>query len=399
MFNKPGDEGFEEPVVVYPETIGVVKGSVDIKSPDIFGSGMGVKLPLYDPESFPEADRVKIPTESNFIDHDNLIYKVAVDLVRGKVPMMWGPAGVGKTQLARHMAFLMQVPFERVPLGETSEREDVTGHYELKGSNTEWVQSRLARSFGRPGVTCIDEWNAAPPAVLHVARPVLDDSAALALDAYDGRILLKHEHNFMIATGNPDWMPQYAGLLPLSEADADRLSHINVGWPKVDVEAEILLNHVKAKDLDRVPAWHLVCGLLAWSDIRTQIDAGSIGVTAGTRSLVNFVELLQYHTVREAMSKVYERMDAQSYGRVVQSIDHHRWDKYTTPRAVELDSHTTLLERLSSLATDKEHDIVRCDECELPYCEEHSLGCGESGCEHMEEHFELVEHKDSRYVT
>ena len=50
LFNKPGDEGFEEPVVVHPETVGVVKGSVDIKSPDVFGSGMGVSLPLYDPE-------------------------------------------------------------------------------------------------------------------------------------------------------------------------------------------------------------------------------------------------------------------------------------------------------------------------------------------------------------
>ena len=206
MFTKPGEGATPvDPVVIHPETIGEVKGVVEVASPDVFGSGVGVTLPLYDPESFPEADRVKIPAESTFIDHDDLTYKVAVDLVRGRVPMMWGPAGVGKTQLARHLAFLMQVPFERIPLGETSEREDVTGHYELKGSTTEWIQSRLARSFGRPGVTCIDEWNAAPPAVLHVARPVLDDSAQLALDAYDGRILLKHQHNFIIATGTPAW--------------------------------------------------------------------------------------------------------------------------------------------------------------------------------------------------
>ena len=369
MFTKPGEGSTPvDPVVIHPETIGEVKGVVEVASPDVFGSGVGVTLPLYDPESFPEADRVKIPAESTFIDHDDLTYKVAVDLVRGRVPMMWGPAGVGKTQLARHLAFLMQVPFERIPLGETSEREDVTGHYELKGSTTEWIQSRLARSFGRPGVTCIDEWNAAPPAVLHVARPVLDDSAQLALDAYDGRILLKHQHNFIIATGNPDWMPQYAGLLPLSEADADRLSHINVGWPKPALEAEIMLNHVKSKDLNRVPAWHLICGLRAWTDLRTKIDEGGLSVTAGTRSLINFVELLQYHPVREAYSKVYERMDSQSYSRVVQTLDHHNWSRFSTPLAVDLPAGakgvSALMERLQDLC-DEPADAPpeECDEC------------------------------------
>lgn len=391
MFNKPGEgptpiDSDVDPIVVHPETIGEVKGVVEVSSPDVFGSGVGVTLPLYDPASFPEADQVKIPKESDFIDHDDLVYKVAVDLIRGRVPMMWGPAGVGKTQLARHMAFLMQVPFERIPLGETSEREDVTGHYELKGSSTAWVQSRLARSFGRPGVTCIDEWNAAPPAVLHVARPVLDDSAQLALDAYDGRILLKHKHNFIIATGNPDWMPQYAGLLPLSESDADRLSHINVGWPDPAIEAEILLNHIKAKDLGRVTAWQLVCSIRAWGDLRQKIDEGALAITAGTRSLANFVELLQYHPVREAYSKVYERMDSQSYARVAQTLDHHNWSKYSTPLAVDLSKEVTtgvtaLMDRLADLIVEKsEATCVNCDQplVECEDCEESCRRC--CGC-------------------
>ena len=348
-----------EPIVVHPEKVGTVAGSYEVSLPTWDDGAAEVSLPVYDPDSFPEADRVKIPTESTFIDHDDLVYKVAVDLQRGKVPMLWGPAGVGKTQLARHMAFLMRVPFERIPLGETSEREDVTGHYELKGASTEWIQSRLARSFTRPGVTCIDEWNAAPPAVLHVARPILDDSAQLALDAYDGRILLKHQHNFILATGNPDWMPQYAGLLPLSESDADRLSHITVGWPNVKVETEILLNHMGLHELDRVPAWQVICALRTWEDLRSNIDNGNLGITAGTRSLVNFIECLQYHPVREAMAKVYQRMDSQSYSKVEQVLDHHNWTRFKNPTALSLcdkvpDPVAELLKRLGE--TDEEVD-------------------------------------------
>ena len=102
MFNKPGEgptpiDSDVDPIVVHPEVIGEVMGVVEVSSPDVFGSGVGVTLPLYDPASFPEADQVKIPKESDFIDHDDLVYKVAVDLIRGRVPMMWGPAGAGKT--------------------------------------------------------------------------------------------------------------------------------------------------------------------------------------------------------------------------------------------------------------------------------------------------------------
>ena len=326
----PDDRG--GPIVVHPENVGDLAGTCKILGPD----GRVIELPKYDPESFPESDQIKVPAESNYLDHSDLVYKVAVDLHRGRVPMLWGPAGVGKTQLARHMAFLMRVPFERIPLGETSEREDVTGHYELKGSTTEWVQSRLARSITRPGVTCIDEWNAAPPAVLHVARPILDDSAQLALDAYDGRILLKHRHQFMLATGNPDWMPQYAGLMPLSEADGDRLSHINVGWPEPDAEAQIVLQHLANRGCDAVPAWHVVCAMKSWSDLRTSVDDGTLAVTAGTRSLMNFVELLEYQPVREAMKKVYERVDPQTYSKIEQVLDHHDWGRHPNLKANEL---------------------------------------------------------------
>jgi len=357
-----------DPIVVHPEEVGEQVDTLTLRSNAEADDGK-VELPRYDPMSFPESDRVKIPTESTFIDHSDLVYRVGVDFARGRVPMLWGPAGVGKTQLARHLAFLMRVPFERIPLGETSEREDVTGHYELKGATTEWVTSRLARSFTRPGIVCVDEWNAAPPAVLHVARPILDDSAALALDAYDGRILMKHPHCFMVATGNPDWMPQYAGLLPLSEADADRLSHISVGWPELQTEATILLNHLGQHDLDKVPAWQVLCALATWQDLRSSVDEQGLAITAGTRSLINFVECLQYHPVREAMAKVYQRMDTQSYSRVEQVLDSHDWSRNPSPTALEFsldaaDPAHALVARMGSTLLENESDESDSDDDE-----------------------------------
>lgn len=326
----------DEPMVVHPEVVGKVVGEVEVKSRldnDV------ARLPQYDPDSFPESDRVKIPDSSGFVDTADLVYEVAADLARGRVPMLWGPSGVGKTYLAQHLAYLMRVPFERIPLGETSEREDVTGHYELKqtrrGTETFWVQSRLARGFTRPGVTCIDEWNAAPPAVLHVARPILDDSNQLPLDAWDGRVLLKHTHRFLIATGNPDWMPQYAGLMPLSEADNDRLSHISVTWAPPEVEAQIVLAHAKLNGLDRVSAWKAVLAITVWEDLREQIKTSDLPITAGTRSLLNFVECLQYHPPKKAIAKVYQRMDQRSYAEVASFIEHHDWNLYTDPKLVD----------------------------------------------------------------
>ncbi len=322
----------DEPIVVHPESIGHVDGSVEIRGmegdPPIF-------LPRYDPKSFPEGDRVRIPDSSGYKDAGHLIYEVAADFDRGRVPMLWGPSGVGKTYLARHMAYLMRLPFDRIPLGETSEREDVTGHYELRqtrrGTETFWVQSRLARAFTRPGVVCIDEWNAAPAAVLHVARPILDDSHQLPIDAWDGRVLIKHDNCFLIATGNPDWMPQYAGLMPLSEADSDRLSHIDVTWSPDEVEATILMEHATRKNLDRVTAWEATLAIRTWVDLRAAIKDRGLPITAGTRSLLNFVECLQYHSPRGAIAKVYQRMDPRDFSEVQGFVDHHDWSLHCTP--------------------------------------------------------------------
>ena len=66
---------------------------------------------------------------------------------------------------------------------------------------------------------------------------------------------------------------------------------------------------------------------------------------------MNFVELLQYHPVREAMSKVYERMDSQSFARVMHVLDHHDWSKYSNPTAMDLanDSPTPVSDLLSRM--------------------------------------------------
>lgn len=329
----------DEPIVVHPESIGHVDGSVEIRGS---GDRPPILLPRYDPESFPEGDRVRIPDSSGYMDTGQLIYEVAADFDRGRVPMLWGPSGVGKTYLARHMAYLMRLPFDRIPLGETSEREDVTGHYELRqtkrGTETFWVQSRLAKAFTRPGVVCIDEWNAAPAAVLHVARPILDDSHQLPLDAWDGRVLLKHDHCFLVATGNPDWMPQYAGLMPLSEADSDRLSHIDVSWSPEKVEADILMEHAARKKLDRVTAWEATLAIRTWVDLRGAIKDRGLPITAGTRSLLNFVECLQYHSPHQSLAKVYQRMDPRDFSEVQSFIDHHDWSLYTSPLLLDAGS-------------------------------------------------------------
>jgi hypothetical protein len=87
-----------EPIVVHPEDVGARDGTVTLTAASPWGTGvLAVELPKYDPSSFPESDRVKIPEHSTFIDHDDLVYRVAVDMKRSRVPMLWGPAGVGKT--------------------------------------------------------------------------------------------------------------------------------------------------------------------------------------------------------------------------------------------------------------------------------------------------------------
>jgi MoxR-like ATPase len=248
-------------------------------------------LPIYRSDFFSEAEQAKIPSTGDdehpedYIDHGFYVYKVAV-LWRelDETPGMWGEAGTGKTEFYRHMAWLMQMPFERFSITGSSEIDDLAGkmHYS-PDRGTYWQDGRLVQAWGKPCVLVVDEPNAGPPDVWQFLRPMTDNSKQLVLDMSDDATPRNRNNDCYLGLAmNPAWDPKNVGTHQIGDADANRLMHIFMPMPPAKLEREIITKrcahdgYIIDKDL-------LDTIMKIAEDIRANVTDGSLQITWAIR--------------------------------------------------------------------------------------------------------------------
>lgn len=203
--------------------------------------------PIYRPDFFPEDEQEKIPVTGGeghpemYVDHQNLIYSFLFEMRKGETPLLIGDAGTGKTEAFRHLAWIMQVPFDRISVTKSTQVDDLIGHPEYDPSKGTWFsEGRLVKRWQKPGVLLIDEPNLGPPEVWELMRPLTDDAKQLVLDQAQGQRISRHPDCYFGMAANPDWDYKYIGAQPISAADANRLTGIWVDLPPEQVEREII---------------------------------------------------------------------------------------------------------------------------------------------------------------
>lgn len=211
-------------------------------------TGNIVWLPIYDPNSFEESEREKIPTSGDsehpedYVDHGFYVYKTAVLWTElDETPALWGKAGTGKTEFYRHMAWLMQLPFERFSITASTELDDLAGkmHY-TEGVGTHFEDGRLVKAWSRPCVMVVDEPNVGQPDVWQFLRPMTDNSSQLVLDMNNGERRTRHIDCYLGMAMNPAWDIMNVGTTVIGDADANRLMHMFIELPPEALEREII---------------------------------------------------------------------------------------------------------------------------------------------------------------
>ena len=222
-----------------------------VSDPD--GSGKSTYLPIYETSYFSEEEQALIPKTGSdehpelYVDHFGGVYGLAVAWMElDETPCLWGMAGTGKTELGRHLAWLMNVPFRRISITKSTEIDDVAGKMLYSpDKGTYFHYGRLSVAWTRPGVVCVDEPNTGQPEVWQFIRPMTDNSKQLVLDMNEAEALDRHQDCFPLMAMNPAWDPRNIGAMEIADADSNRLFHTFVDLPPEPLEREIIQARVK----------------------------------------------------------------------------------------------------------------------------------------------------------
>lgn len=284
---EPSEYPTDKPVTTEDEA-GGIRAWRKIADPE--GTGNEVYLPIYNVDRLPDAEKVKVPKTGDdehpemYVDHNGAVYKVAVLWTElDETPALWGMAGVGKTELYRHLAWMMQLPFERISVTASTELDDLAGKMHFsKEKGTYFEYGRIPLAWSKPSVICLDEPNTGQPDVWQFIRPLTDNSKQLVLDMNKGERISRHTDCYMGMAMNPAWDPKNVGTATIGDADGSRLMHIQMDLPPEELEREILKNRVKLDgweiDKDRLDSIMSIA-----HELRALCDDGTLPITWGIR--------------------------------------------------------------------------------------------------------------------
>lgn len=304
-----------------------------IVDPD--GVGDDVFLPVYDPDHMrpdgmpllTEAEKALIPQTGDdehpelYADHGQIIYTMVV-LWRylDETPALWGQGGTGKTELLRHLSWLMRMPYHRIPISPTSEVDDLIGKILFENGATVPHYGQLTSAWSRPGVILLDEPNTGPPEVVQVLRPLTDNSRILQANSLKNERFHRHNHCYFALAMNPAWDPRNVGAQTLGDADSSRLMHIFFDYPPRDLEMEIIQQRA------RLDQWELngsqINALMEVTlKLREASANGVLHTTWGVRHNIKTARALRYFSPVKAFRRaVADSLDPQQLDFVLTTV-------------------------------------------------------------------------------
>jgi MoxR-like ATPase len=246
-------------------------------------------LPVFKRCFFSDDEQRLIPATGSdehpedYVDHHNFTYTAAV-LWRelDETPAAWGQAGVGKTEFGRYMAWLMQIPFIRVSITGSSDVEDLAGSVRFEEGATVWHDGRVVQAWSKPCVLLVDEPNAGPPDVFQFMRPMMDNSKQLVLDQNKGEVRDRHDFCHVIVAMNPAWDPKNVGTHVISDADANRMMHLQFELPPEPLERDILRKACSHDDYE-INEETLKTIMAIAADVRGMVEEDTLPITWGIR--------------------------------------------------------------------------------------------------------------------
>jgi MoxR-like ATPase len=225
--------------------------------------------------------------------------------------LMVGPAGSGKTTLAKNVAEALGLEFGFLSLSSGVTETHLFGRI-LPQSDGSWqyTPSRFVEIYEKGGVFLLDEVDAADANVMVAINAALANGV---LANPNGRLHVRHPNCYILAAANT-WGrggdTQYVGRNQLDAATLDRfvLSTIRVTYDS-DLERDLARGALAESQADE---------LLAWVDtLRTRIAENRLRRIASTRLVVNGVAAMRKgKTLGDVKTRYFQDWSADELAKV-----------------------------------------------------------------------------------
>lgn len=259
----------------------------------------GTKLCGFDPRTTYGGHRPDL-----YVDHHGILYDLVCELARNETPCFNGGAGTGKSETGPWLAWLMDLPHERIDIKKGYEASHLTGQGNLVTDPTTgtpitvFTKARFSATYDKPGITTINEPNLAGEC-FEVLRPIFDNAKQFGMDEASGQAPIeRHWARYILIAQNPN-DPMYVGTEPLSAADIDRLSPVKFELPSEAVERQIIRRHcddagyaITDDMLDKI--------MLVAHDLRGMIEEGTLPIAWGLRAQIKVAKKTQDYSFEKA---------------------------------------------------------------------------------------------------
>jgi len=185
-----------------------------------------------------------------YVDYENEMEYVETAMEVSPV-LIKGPAGIGKSLLARTIGAKKQIPVFTVNCHNYTRASSILGKWVLINGTTKWVDGpvvkavKAANKHGK-ALLIVEELNAMKPGVSIALHSLLDFRKELVLDEKDGEVIRLKEGAklYVIGTMNPG----YEGTFILNPAFKERFVEVELDYPTESEEREIIMKITRVNE-------------------------------------------------------------------------------------------------------------------------------------------------------
>ena len=233
--------------------------------------------------------------DSNYVFHDSSRDIIVWLLMDNPDPLyLYGPLGCGKSSQIRQIAARLNYPVFEATGHDRLEFPDLVGHLTVQNGSMEFQDGPLTMAMKMGGIFLFNEADLCSPATLAGLNTILDGSPLCIAENGGELVVPSPMFRFIItanSNGGSDETGLYQGIIRQNIAFMDRFIVVEVGYPKPEVECDLL-----ARLFPSIPSD--VCSKMVdfANDVRKSFMGNSsahdaLEVTLSTRTLIRWAEL------------------------------------------------------------------------------------------------------------